>query len=404
MAFGGGALLAALTIDLAGPALDRGHFYWLAGGCILGGILFDLLNQAVNNQGGFLRKTATTVNYLRKRKVNNAVKVFERLSRIALFNQLPPEEVKQLAPYIHTRHFKNGTRMVHQGDAGDSLFIIENGEVDILDDSQGGTKIARLHKDEVFGEMALLTGEPRTASAIAVTDTKVWIIYKEDFDRLIGDAPHLAEAVQALAKERISALKEKQIIDDSQAKAWFDAASDHIDQSLVEAPTSRDIKEAAQEHSGAALGIWLGILLDGIPESLVIGASLIPVAGVAAIHGEHEATVSLSLIAGLFLSNYPEALSSSVGMAEQKYSKTKIFLMWSSLTLFTGFGAVAGYFLFSGLDHNDGAFSLVEGIAAGAMLNMIAQTMLPEASHKGGAITGFATLLGFLAAIFFKTL
>ena len=66
MAFGGGALLAALTIDLVGAALSRGHFYPLAGGCIVGGLLFMALNQVVNNYGGFLRKSSTTVWYFRR--------------------------------------------------------------------------------------------------------------------------------------------------------------------------------------------------------------------------------------------------------------------------------------------------------------------------------------------------
>jgi len=68
----------------------------------------------------------------------------------------------------------------------------------------------------------------------------------------------------------------------------------------------------------------------------------------------------------------------------------------------TGIGAFFGSIFFVGAPHYLVAF--VEGVAAGAMLTMIAETMLPEAYHKGGAITGFATLLGFLAAIFFKTL
>lgn len=404
MAFGGGALLAALTIDLAGPALERGHFYALAGGCIIGGLLFDFLNQVVNNKGGFLRKTATTIEYMRKRRVHSAMKVFEQLSRVPLFNQLPPEEIRQLTPYIHGRSFKNGTRIVHQGDPGDSLFIIEQGQVDILDDAQGGNRIARLNRSNVFGEMALLTGEPRAASAIAVTDTKAWIIYKEDFDRILKNSPALAETVHHLAEERISDLKDKQIIDEAQANQWFEQATGQVEEEMAGAPTSQDIKEAAKEHSGAPLAIWLGILLDGIPESLVIGSSLIAGGHAAAEGHVTEAAISFSLLAGLFLSNFPEALSSSVGMREQNYSRGKIFSMWGSLMVLTGLGAVAGFYLFSGLDHSNAAFSLVEGVAAGAMLTMIAETMLPEASHKGGAIVGFSTLLGFLAAIFFKTL
>src|SRR6056297_2972291 len=70
MAFGGGALLAALTIDLAGPALAKGHFNWLAAGCIVGGILFVVLDEIVNRHGGFLRKASTTIFHLRHREAS----------------------------------------------------------------------------------------------------------------------------------------------------------------------------------------------------------------------------------------------------------------------------------------------------------------------------------------------
>src|SRR6056297_1816954 len=68
MAFGAGALLSALTIDLVGNALEHGNAWPLSGGAVLGGLLFVVLNQVVNNQGGFLRKSATTLKYLRNLK------------------------------------------------------------------------------------------------------------------------------------------------------------------------------------------------------------------------------------------------------------------------------------------------------------------------------------------------
>ncbi len=156
------------------------------------------------------------------------------------------------------------------------------------------------------------------------------------------------------------------------------------------APTEVEVREAARANQRAPQAIWLGMLLDGIPESLVIGSSLL------------HASFGLSLIAGLFLSNFPEALGSSVGMRQQGYGSTRILVMWTSLTLFTGVGAYLGAAFFREMPSE--VFALTEGVAAGAMLTMIAETMLPEAYHKGGAVTGVSTLLGFLAAIFFKTL
>jgi hypothetical protein len=74
--------------------------------------------------------------------------------------------------------------------------------------------------------------------------------------------------------------------------------------------------------------------------------------------------------------------------------------MWGSLMLFTGLGSALGSAVFGELPYR--IFAMMEGIAAGAMLTMIAETMLPEAALKGGAVTSVCTLLGLLAAIFFK--
>ncbi|TXK99531.1 hypothetical protein BMR05_14205 [Methylococcaceae bacterium HT4] len=76
--------------------------------------------------------------------------------------------------------------------------------------------------------------------------------------------------------------------------------------------------------------------------------------------------------------------------------------MWTVLMLMTGLLSALGSIYFAGV--SDAVFAFTQGVAAGAMLTMIAQTMLPEAYIKGGEVVGFSTLLGFLTAIFFKTL
>jgi CRP-like cAMP-binding protein len=389
MAFGGGALLAALSLDLVGEAMRKHDFYALAAGCLLGCVVFVVLNQIVNKQGGFLRSFATTVEYLTKRKSEHVRSLAERLSSVPMFRALPPELIGDLLPQVQERTYQPGTTIIRQGEPGDSLFVIEQGEVDFIDERGGGRKMRTLHDHDVFGEMALLTGEPRSATAVAVKDTRVWSILKEQFDRLLHASPELATAVRSLATQRGAVLPRGTLDDRRKTKAWVHAATADLD-TRIAAPTNTEVREAAAGHAGAPLAIWLGILLDGIPESLVIGSSLL------------QASISASLMAGLFLSNFPEALSSSVGMIHQRYSRMRIFLMWTSLMLMTGLGAYFGAILFQGMTHS--WFALMEGIAAGAMLTMISETMLPEAERSGGAITGASTLLGFLAAIFFKTL
>ncbi|MBI2505810.1 MAG: cyclic nucleotide-binding domain-containing protein [Candidatus Latescibacteria bacterium] len=388
-ALGAGALLAALTLDLVSEQLHKGEFYTLALGCILGGLIFELLNQVVNEHGGFLRKTATTFAHLRKQKLQTFKQLARKLSQVPLLHQLPPEEVRAILPFIIRRSYRKGTTLFRQGEPGDSLLIVERGQVDIVDVKGGGRKVATLGENQVIGEMALLTGEPRSAMALAANDLRVWIILKEDFDRVLDTSPHLAEAVKILVDERLADMQRQHTIDPERAAAWHARAVHHLDERHV-ILTATDIKEAAAAHGGAPMAIWLGALLDGIPESLVLGASML------------HASVSTSLIAGIFLSNFPEALSSSSGMRQQHFPHGKILWMWTSLMLISGVGAFLGNLLFA--EAPPYLFALIEGVAAGAMLTMVAETMLPEAYHKGGTVTGMSTLVGFLLAIFFKTL
>ena len=137
---------------------------------------------------------------------------------------------------------------------------------------------------------------------------------------------------------------------------------------------------AATVAGGAPLAIWLGLLLDGVPESLVIGAT--------------AGTIRWSFIVGIFLSNYPEALASSVGMKEQDFEWRTIYSLWGTVVLVTGIGAALGSVVFQSAPEQ--AFAVVEGLAAGAMLTVITQTMMPEALHRAGGFVGLAALAGFL--------
>ena len=110
-----------------------------------------------------------------------------------------------------------------------------------------------------------------------------------------------------------------------------------------------------------------------------------------------------TLIAGLFLSHFPEALASSANMRLQGFGKKRVLLLWFSLLVITALGAGAGFLLADSLAHTWVVFA--EGMAAGAMLTMIASAMIPEAVHMGKAsAVGLSTLAGFLAAISFKLL
>ncbi len=177
----------------------------------------------------------------------------------------------------------------------------------------------------------------------------------------------------------------------------------------------KDIEEAQKEegaHGGGGMAIWLGLLIDGIPESFVIGAGFLALLSVklgamaldpSAAPPAFTEVLPYTLIAGLFLSNFPEALSASMGMKKSGMSTGKIMMMWMSLVLIIGIGAVAGYYIGASTPHE--LEIAIEGLAAGAMLTMIAQTMIPEAVHLGGAkVVGLSTLIGYLSAVAFKLL
>jgi zinc transporter ZupT len=163
------------------------------------------------------------------------------------------------------------------------------------------------------------------------------------------------------------------------------------------------IRRAQAEHEGSPLAVWLGILLDGIPESLVIGAGLFAViaASTSVESLRFVYVIPYTLIAGLFLSNLPEALSSSANMLSAGWTRRRIFLMWFALMIATAIGAGLGFLLAGVLTETWLVFA--EGVAAGAMLTMIAAAMIPEAAaHGNPGSVGLSTLGGFLAAVAFK--
>jgi zinc transporter, ZIP family len=136
---------------------------------------------------------------------------------------------------------------------------------------------------------------------------------------------------------------------------------------------------------GSALAIVLGIVLDGVPESAVIGLTLLGGAG-----------VSVAMIVAVFLSNLPEAIAATTGLARSGWSRQRILGLWVLVTLVSGLSALLGYVLFDGASARWLAFVLA--YAAGAILTMLADTMMPEAFEGGGRLTGLATTLGFAVA------
>ncbi|MBM1174941.1 ZIP family zinc transporter [Microvirga arabica] len=138
-------------------------------------------------------------------------------------------------------------------------------------------------------------------------------------------------------------------------------------------------------EAGSGLAIALGALLDGIPESIVIGVSLLEGMG-----------VSLVTVAAVFLSNLPEGLSSAAGMRRAGRSKAYVFGIWGGIALASGIAALIGYGVFA--EAGPATIAFVTAVAAGAILAMLADTMVPEAFETAHEFAGLITVAGFLAA------
>ena len=149
---------------------------------------------------------------------------------------------------------------------------------------------------------------------------------------------------------------------------------------------SRAGKQAMEsERPGSGLAIAIGSLLDDIPESIAVGLTLIS-----------GGAVSIVVVIGIFLSNIPEALSSAAGMKKANRSARYIFGVWGATALACGASSLLGYVVFASLPEETIAVTLA--IAAGAILAMLADTMLPEAFEEAHELSGIVVVMGFLIA------
>lgn len=139
------------------------------------------------------------------------------------------------------------------------------------------------------------------------------------------------------------------------------------------------------EEEGSGLQLALGATLDGVPESVAIGLTLL---------GGNP--VSAAIVLAVFLSNVPEGMAASVELARTGYSRAKIMGIWIGVVVLCVGAAALGFVLLG--DAHPQTIAVINSFAAGSILAMLSITMMPQAFAKGGRAVGLATVLGFILA------
>ena len=151
------------------------------------------------------------------------------------------------------------------------------------------------------------------------------------------------------------------------------------------------IARSGSKKSISGMALFLGAMLDGVPESAAIGMNLLK-----------GSNMGILLLAAVFLSNIPEGISGAVGMKQAKKSKKYILTVWFTIVIVSGIASLIGYqFIGSSSEHFKAA---AMAFAAGAILAMITDTMIPEAFENGGRLVALTAVMGFLVAFIISRL
>jgi ZIP family zinc transporter len=169
------------------------------------------------------------------------------------------------------------------------------------------------------------------------------------------------------------------------AIAYF--VGDRLIARMGQARASVNVDDPDAKPKTHGLAIVLGALLDGVPESIVLGASLLSGVG-----------VSVSFLAAVAVSNLPEGLGGTRDLLEEGHSRGFVLGVWSLVALAASVAAAIGFLTFDTMRPE--TVAIIQAFAAGAILTMLADTMIPEATEQGGPAVGLVVVLGFAVAFF----
>ena len=380
MAFGSGILLAVMAFEITAGVYQENGFLPLLIGFFSGALIFISLVGYIDRHGGFLRQPAPSRRYLLKQTQEQASEVLQRIAHVEVIKNLPDLERRILAACVNLIKAKPEDIICYEGDIGEHFYLIVKGEAAV---QKGDRVIAILRTGETFGEMSLLTGEPRSATVVAVSPLELYAIDKQGFESILNYSPHLAKSISQTLVRRLRLSTEAYSKPDSNLSTWQQQLMNSVQLDLM-LKDSKCLTSLAK-HS-APTAILIGTLIDNIPEALVIGLDV------------GKSHISWSFLFAVFVANFPEALSSAAGMKQAGTKNIAILSLWVGVVILSGGFAVIGYMM-QGLA-SEFALGLIQAMAGGAILSMLASTMMPEAYELGGSTVAFSTTAGFLCGFF----
>lgn len=391
LAFAAGALISAFSIKLAHQAAqgagdtDLGASSGLAivaVGFALGAIIHTWASRLLDRKGAVVGYPARFRKYALQLKQLETKELIELLPKCDLLRHLPPEKVGDILPHVQRSYLKPQEILFRTGDPADALYIVARGKVEVLKDSPespqaGAHAIAELGEGNVFGEMALLSGGPRTATIRAVEATDLLRFDKKDFERMVASDRQFAKVVHRISHERATYNLRTGGPDLS---TWTNIAGSNL--SFLS--RSEENKMLAHAGHGAGWAIVLGNMLDFVPACLLVGSNF---AGLP--------VVSYTLMLGIFLGGIPIAATSAEMLKRAGYGPLKIYGIWSTVLIAGVLAVIAGK-LFGGSGSLPAIF--VESVAGSAVLALVAREMIPESLHQGGSSIVLPLIAGFFLA------
>lgn len=394
LAFGAGALINALAIDLAyGTALHLKHalhvsgftaWLYVASGFVTGGLFYFFASGYIDARGGAPRHPYRMKMMLLAERHDLVRSVAAGLSRVGLLRVLKPDEFDDLLPRLNRIGVTAGTVILRQGDPVDSVYFLVEGQARLLHDTartwdlRDDTILAVLGPGEVFGELEVLGGSRCSSSVQAIADCVLMQLGRDDFEALVKRSSALREALLELDGKRLAANIRATPGDERRWARLADQALGHI--------TRSEAADATREHGeGSPLAIWLGNVLDAIPGSIVIGATFTGLS-----------TIEPAFLVATFLANLPESMASADTMRRAGYTPARIVGLWGSLVLLAAVMAALGNLLL--VSAAPQVLGLAEAVAGGAILALVAQVMMPHAFEGGGRYVALSTIAGFLTA------